>query len=56
MTPETQADGLGQIQHEEWVRGQAVLCFVITLAKCTRIYFSGVNKALYLLAHPKQRS
>jgi hypothetical protein len=36
------------------VRGQEVLCFVLTLVKCTKINFSGANNAPCYLAHSKQ--
>jgi hypothetical protein len=38
------------------MRGQALLCFVLALVKCTRIYFSGANEAPCCLAHSKHRS
>ncbi len=38
------------------VRGQALLCFVLALVKCTRIYFSGANDAPCLLAHSRHHS
>ncbi len=38
------------------VRGQALLCFVVTLVKCTRIYFSGAKDAPCLPAYTKHRS
>jgi hypothetical protein len=56
MTPKTRADGQGVIDNYGRVRGQAVLCFVHALVKCTRIYFSGANDAPCFLAHSKQRS
>ncbi len=38
------------------MRGQVLLCFVLTLVKCTRIYFSGAKDATCLWAHSKHRS
>jgi hypothetical protein len=45
MTPKTRADGQGVMVNDVRVRGQAVLCSVLALVKCTRIYFSGANDA-----------
>jgi hypothetical protein len=56
MTPETWADGLGDMVSDGRVRGQGVLCFVLALVKCTRIYFFGAKDAPCLQAHSKQRS
>ncbi len=36
--------------------GQALLCFVLALVKCTRIYFSGAKDAPCFLAHSKHCS
>ncbi len=33
-----------------------VLCFVLALVKCTKIYFSGANNVPCLLAHSKHHS
>jgi hypothetical protein len=41
--------------NEERVRGQVVLCFILALVKCTRIYFSGANDVPSFLAHSKER-
>jgi hypothetical protein len=35
------------------MRGQALLCFVLVLVKCTKIYFAGATNALCLLANTK---
>ncbi len=56
MTPKTLADGLGEIVSDGRVRGQAEFCSVLASVKCTRIYFSGANDALCLLAYSKQCS
>jgi hypothetical protein len=36
--------------------GHAVLCFVLALVKCTKIFFSQADDALCLFDHPKQCS
>ncbi len=56
ITPRTRADGLGWLEEEGRVRGQALSCFVLALVKCTRIYFSSANDAPCLLAHSKHQS
>ncbi len=38
------------------MRGQVLLCFVLALVKCTRIYFSGAKEAACYLAHSKHCS
>jgi hypothetical protein len=54
MTPKIRADGLGDLVSDGRVKGQAVLCFVLNLVKCTRICFSGAKDAPCLRAHSKQ--
>ncbi len=47
MTPKIRADRLGDIVRDIRVRGQAVLCLVSALVKCTRIYFSGKQCTMF---------
>jgi hypothetical protein len=55
-TTRTCTEGLGLMVEVGRVRGQALLCFVLALVKCTMIYFSGAQDAPCLLAHSKHHS
>ncbi len=52
-TQRTWAEELGWMIKVSKMRGQALLCFVIALVKCTKIYSAGANDALCLLANSK---
>ncbi len=53
ITPKLGAEMLRWIIEVGRMRGQALLCFVLALVKCTRIYFSGAKDAPCLQAHSK---
>ncbi len=52
ITPNTGADGLGLIVNKGQVRGQAVLCLVVALVECTRVYFKQCPMTLSPLQAP----
>jgi hypothetical protein len=55
MTPKTLPDRLEEMVSDGGAREQAMLCFVLALVKCSRIYFFEANNALCFRAYLRQR-
>ncbi len=56
IMPNTRVERLGWIAEVGKMRGQSLLCFVLAVVKCTRVYFSGANNATCFQAYSKHCS